>query len=96
MAAMILSRVIGRSRTRLREESVLKDMTELGVRYGVTPLTRISPRSGAGDAILKEARRNVAMIVMGVSARPGEDLYFGNTATKVIQECAMPVLFLAT
>jgi nucleotide-binding universal stress UspA family protein len=93
---LFVSQNDGRSRTRVREESVLKDMSELGERYGVDPTTRISARSGAADAILKEARRNVAMIVMGVSARPGEELVFGNTATKVIQSCEMPVLFLAT
>jgi Kef-type K+ transport system membrane component KefB/nucleotide-binding universal stress UspA family protein len=94
--ALFVSQNDGRSRTRAREESVLKDMTELGERYDVTVATRISPRAAAADAILKEARRNYAMIVMGVSARPGEELFFGNTATQVLTACQMPVLFLAS
>jgi nucleotide-binding universal stress UspA family protein len=94
--ALFVSQNDGRSRTRLREESVLKDMAGLGERYGVGLATRISARAGAGDAIIQEARRNYAMIVMGVSARPGEELFFGNTATQVLGACRMPVLFLAT
>jgi len=33
---------------------------------------------------------------MGVSARPGEDLFFGNTATQVMAEAKRSVLFLAS
>ena len=91
-----LGMALVKQRTRLREESVLKDMAGLGERYGVGLATRISARAGAGDAIIQEARRNYAMIVMGVSARPGEELFFGNTATQVLGACRMPVLFLAT
>ena len=86
----------GRTRTRAREERVLKDVTELGARYDVTVTTRISPRGAPGEAIIAEARRNFAMIVMGVSARPGEDLFFGNTAVTVLKACKMPLLFLAS
>ena len=87
---------MGSSRTRLREERVLKDMVELGERYDVDVTTRISARSAAPEAILKEGRRNVAMIVMGVSARPGEELFFGNTATQVLKGWKRPILLLAS
>jgi nucleotide-binding universal stress UspA family protein len=94
--ALFVSQNDGRSRTRAREEGVLKDMTGLGDRYGVVAATRISARGAPADAIIQESRRNYAMIVMGVSARPGEALFFGNTATKVVGACRMPVLFVAT
>jgi Kef-type K+ transport system membrane component KefB/nucleotide-binding universal stress UspA family protein len=93
---LFVSQTDGRSRTRLREENVLKDMAELGERYDVTVTTKISPRSAAADAILKEAQRNYAMIVMGVSARPGEELFFGNTATAVLKDAKSPILMLAS
>jgi Kef-type K+ transport system membrane component KefB/nucleotide-binding universal stress UspA family protein len=93
---LFVSQNDGRSRTRAREEGVLKDMAELGDRYGVDVVTRISARGAPADAIIQESRRNYAMIVMGVSARPGEELFFGNTATKVLGGCRMPVLFVAT
>jgi nucleotide-binding universal stress UspA family protein len=36
------------------------------------------------------------MIVMGVSARPGEELYFGNTATTVLRDWKGPALMVAS
>jgi nucleotide-binding universal stress UspA family protein len=74
---------------------VLKDMTHLAERYEVNVTTRISARAEAGGAILK-AGRNFDMIVMGVSARPGEGLYFGTTATEVLRAWSRPILFLAS
>jgi Kef-type K+ transport system membrane component KefB/nucleotide-binding universal stress UspA family protein len=94
--ALFVSQTDGHSRTRLREERVLKDVTELGERYEVSVTTRISARSSAAPAILREAKRNYAMIVMGVSVRSGEDLFFGNTATSVLKEWTNPILFLAS
>jgi Kef-type K+ transport system membrane component KefB/nucleotide-binding universal stress UspA family protein len=94
--ALFVSQTDGHSRTRLREERVLKDMTELGERYGVAVTTRISPRSAAADAILKEAGRNTTMIVMGVAARPGEELFFGNTVAAVLKEWRASILMLAS
>src|SRR4051812_14775631 len=93
---LFVSQADGRSRTRTREESVLKDMTELGERYDVKVTTRISPRSEAAEAILKEAKRSTTMIAMGVSARPGEELFFGNTATAVLKDWDAPILMLAS
>jgi nucleotide-binding universal stress UspA family protein len=93
---LFVSQTDGSRRTRIREERVLKDMAELGERYDVAVTTRISARSAAAEAILKEARRNFAMIVMGVSARPGEELFFGNTATQVLKGWKRPILLLAS
>ncbi len=94
--ALFVSQADGRTRTRLREESVLKDMVDLGERYDVSVITRISPRAEAAQAILREAKRSMAMIVMGVSARPGEELFFGNTATTILKDWEKPVLMLAS
>jgi Kef-type K+ transport system membrane component KefB/nucleotide-binding universal stress UspA family protein len=93
---LFVSQTDGHARTRLREERVLKDMTELGERYGVAVTTRISARSAAPDAILKETQRSFSMIVMGVAARPGEELFFGNTAAAVLKGWQGPILMLAS
>jgi Kef-type K+ transport system membrane component KefB/nucleotide-binding universal stress UspA family protein len=93
---LFVSRTDGRSRTRTREEGVLKDMTQLGERYDVDASTRISSRSAAPGAILQEAGRNTAMIVMGVSARPGEELFFGNTVTEVLSQWQGATLLVAS
>lgn len=94
--ALFVSQQDGRSRTRAREEGVLKDMAELAERYGVELSTRISARAAPAGAIVQESRRNYALVVMGVSARPGEELYFGNTASGVLQDVSIPVLLLAS
>ena len=70
VSALFVSQTDGHARTRSREEGVLKGVAELGERYDVRLSTHISKRSGAAEAILKEAERNYDMIVMGVSARP--------------------------
>jgi nucleotide-binding universal stress UspA family protein len=93
---LFVSQTDGHSRTRAREEGVLKDMTQLGERYDVTASTRISSRSAASGAILKEASRNTMMIVMGVSARPGEELFFGNTVTEVLKDWKGAALLIAS
>ena len=84
------------ARTLRHEESVLKDVAELAQRYDVQLATRISQRGAAAPAILAEARRGQAMIVMGVSARPGEQLFFGNTASAVLKESRQSVLLVAS
>jgi len=94
--ALFVSQTDGRSRTRVREEQVLKDMTQVAERYDVTVSTRISPRAEASATILKEAVRGYTMVIMGVSARPGEELYFGNTATAVLKDWKGPALMVAT
>jgi Kef-type K+ transport system membrane component KefB/nucleotide-binding universal stress UspA family protein len=96
VGALFVSQADGRSRTRSREESVLKDMVELAERYDVQLDTFISKRSGAAEAILKEARRGYEMIVMGAASRAGDELFFGNTASTVFREWKNPILLLAT
>ena len=93
---LFVSQTDGQTRTRLREERVLKDMAELGQRYDVPVITRISQRAAPAGAILTEAKRGFSMVVMGVSARPGEELFFGNTATAVLREWKAPILILAS
>jgi nucleotide-binding universal stress UspA family protein len=93
---LFVSQTDGQTRTRLREERVLKDMAELGQRYDVPVITRISQRGAPAGAILTEARRGFSMVVMGVSARPGEELFFGNTVTAVLKDWKAPILLVAS
>jgi Kef-type K+ transport system membrane component KefB/nucleotide-binding universal stress UspA family protein len=94
--ALYVSQTDGHLRTRTREEGVLKDMSELAERYDVRLSTHISKRSGAPEAILKEAKSGYDMIVMGVSPRPGEELFFGNTAAQILRDWKNPLLFVAS
>ena len=94
VSALFVSQTDGHSRTRSREESVLKDMVELAGRYDVQLTTFISKRSGAADAILKKARSGYGLIVMGASTRAGDDLFFGNTASAVFRDWKNPLLLI--
>jgi Kef-type K+ transport system membrane component KefB/nucleotide-binding universal stress UspA family protein len=79
-----------------REEAVLKDIADLGERYGVSVLTAMRMQGAAGEAIRKEAARGVALIVMGVTQRPGDELFFGDTAATVLNKCRGPIVLLST
>jgi Kef-type K+ transport system membrane component KefB/nucleotide-binding universal stress UspA family protein len=92
----VYAAVGGRARrTRAREEELLKDMTKLAERYDVPLQSRIAAHADTARAILAAAAHH-DLIVMGVSVRPGEDLFFGNTATQMMMEGRKPVLFLAS
>jgi nucleotide-binding universal stress UspA family protein len=82
--------------SRRREEAVLKDIADLADRYDVLLQTAIRTNISADVAICREAAKGVTMIVMGVSQRPGDELFFGNTANAVLAKCRGPILLLAT
>ncbi|HXC54221.1 MAG TPA: cation:proton antiporter [Rhizomicrobium sp.] len=86
----------GRAITRTQEEAVLKDIAELGERYDVAPRTALQPKATAHEAILKTAAKGFGLIVMGVSRRPGEQLFFGNTAAAILKDWKGAVLFVAS
>lgn len=79
-----------------REEAVLKDVADLADRYGVAVDTAIRTRATADRAIAREVAKGAAMVVMGVTQRPGEELFFGDTATAVLAAVACPVVLLAS
>jgi nucleotide-binding universal stress UspA family protein len=83
-------------RIRAREQEVLKDAVRLADRYNVALQTRIVGHGDAARAIIDEAMRGYDLVIMGVGARPGPELFFGNTATKVMASIKTPVLFLAS
>lgn len=82
--------------TRLQEEAVLKDIADLGERYKVTVRTALQPKVAADDAILKIAASGHALIIMGVGRRPGEQLYFGNTASAILKKWKGTALLVAS
>jgi nucleotide-binding universal stress UspA family protein len=93
---LFVSRNQGHSRTLRGEEGMLKDLSDLAERYAVSVTTDISRRGGAAEAILGEGSDKFDMIVMGVSPRPGDDLFFGNTASAVLKGSQLPILLIAS
>jgi K+:H+ antiporter len=85
------------SATHRNEEAVLKEISELADRYDRRVRTAIRIDVAADDAILKEARRGkYDLIILGVTRRPGETLFFGNTASAVLESSDLSILFVAS
>ena len=74
---------------------MLKDIADLGERYDVTLHTALQPKA-APEGATKRAAANHGLIVMGVNVRPGDELYFGNTAGAVLKDWKGAVLFVAS
>jgi nucleotide-binding universal stress UspA family protein len=78
-----------------REEAALKDVADLAERYGVQIKTAMRAQDAAADAIIREAAKTAALVVMGVSQRSGDELFFGETAAAVLSACATPLVLVA-
>jgi Kef-type K+ transport system membrane component KefB/nucleotide-binding universal stress UspA family protein len=81
---------------RRNDEAVLKDISALADRYGVSVRRSIRGDTAPDAAILKEAKRGYDLVVLGANRRPGETLFFGNTAAAVLDGSQAPKLFVAT
>jgi len=88
----------GRSygRRRRNHEAALRDIAGLGARYDVQVATQIDRHELPEAPILKIAMRRGDLIVMGVSRRPGESLFFGNTAAALMNRWTGAILFVAS
>jgi Kef-type K+ transport system membrane component KefB/nucleotide-binding universal stress UspA family protein len=82
--------------TRRNEQAVLKDIAALADRYDVTVRSTTLSNLAPDEAILRESKRGYDLIVLGVSRRTGETLFFGNTAAAVLDRSATSNLFVAS
>jgi nucleotide-binding universal stress UspA family protein len=84
-------------RTRSHENAILKDIVAIADGYNMSIRTAVVADSAADEAILKEAkRRKNNLIVMGVGRRPGEKLFFGDTASALMKGAGSSLFFLAS
>jgi nucleotide-binding universal stress UspA family protein len=84
-------------RTRRHEEAILKDIVAIADGYNMSIRTAVLSENAADEAILNEAkRRKNNLIVMGVGRRPGEKLFFGDTASSLLEDAECSLLFLAS
>jgi len=75
------------------QKSMLDAVSELGVlMLRNTTRADIAP----DQAILREAGRGYDLVVLGVSRRPGDVLFFGNTAAAVLERSPTSILFVAS
>ncbi len=82
--------------TRRNELAVLKDISALADRYEVRVRSTMRANMAPDEAILRESKRGYDLIVLGVSRRPGDTLFFGNTAAAVLDRSETSNLFVAS
>jgi Kef-type K+ transport system membrane component KefB/nucleotide-binding universal stress UspA family protein len=79
------------------EEAVLREIVALGDSMDVEVKTAVRTSTSAADAILRRARgAKHNLIVMGVSARPGESPFFGDVPAAVLARADRSTLFVAS
>ncbi len=84
-------------RTRRHEEAILKDIVAIADGYNMSIRTAVLAERAADEAILSELeRRNHNLVVMGVGRRPGERLFFGDTASALLAKSERSLLFVAS
>jgi nucleotide-binding universal stress UspA family protein len=82
---------------RRNERAILNDIVELADQYKQKIRTTVRSGTRPDQAILSEIKRNSRnLIVMGISRRPGEKLFFGDTATAVFEHAPISGVFLST
>ena len=84
-------------RVRTQENAILKDIVAIADGYNMSISTAVVADSAADQAILKEAaKRKNNLIVMGANRRPGEKLFFGDTASALMKGAKCSLLFMAS
>jgi nucleotide-binding universal stress UspA family protein len=84
-------------RERRHEQAILKEIVQMADRYDVTVKTAVRSDVAPDAAILAQAKAGGHdLIVMGVQRRPGDKLFFGDTAAAVLEKSPGSVLFLSS
>jgi nucleotide-binding universal stress UspA family protein len=81
---------------RRNELGVFKDIAALAERYDVALRSATRADIAPDEAILREGGRGYDLVVLGVSRRPGDMLFFGNTAASVLERSPTSILFVAS
>jgi Kef-type K+ transport system membrane component KefB len=87
----------GGPRERRHEQAILKEIVQMADRYDVKVQTAVRSDVAPDEAILAQAKKGGHdMIVMGVQRRPGNKLFFGDTAAAVFEKSPGSVLYLSS
>jgi nucleotide-binding universal stress UspA family protein len=89
---------LGRTFMAIRnEEAILREAAILADRYRTPIRTAVSSHIAPEEAILRRAERaSYDLIVMGVTKRSGEELFFGNVASAILGKSKSSVLLVAS
>jgi len=76
-------------------EAAIREIVDLGGHYNIRVRGRVRRDRATDNAILKEIESGrYSLLVMGVSRRPGDRLFFGDVAAEVLQRAKCSVLFV--
>jgi nucleotide-binding universal stress UspA family protein len=77
--------------------ATLRDVIDLGKVYGVEVRGTVRSHRSPENAIIREIRDGrYNLLVIGVSPRPGEQLFFGETPAELLERAPCSLLFVAT
>jgi nucleotide-binding universal stress UspA family protein len=75
----------------------MRDVVEMAGRYKAKIETLIRPNATPEEAILTEAKKsNHDIVVMGVTRRPGDKLFFGDIAATVFAKAPCSLILLSS
>ena len=103
LTALYAANPAGRSSRRLRSghagraeaRAILDEVVEMAQRQDLKIRTAVHGEVAAHQAILTQARRSACdLLIMGVSRRPGDKLFFGDTAAAVFKHAPSSIVFL--
>lgn len=78
-------------------DAVVREITEMGEHYGIEVRGAIRQSGSVRNAVLRElAREPHNLLVMGVSPRPGDQLFLGELAAEMLARAATSLLFVCT
>jgi Kef-type K+ transport system membrane component KefB/nucleotide-binding universal stress UspA family protein len=78
-------------------EAIIREIVQLGDHYGVDVKGAVHSVRAPQDAILRQLRiGGHNLLVMGVSPRPGDQLFFGQVAAELLEQAERSVLFVAS
>jgi Kef-type K+ transport system membrane component KefB/nucleotide-binding universal stress UspA family protein len=84
-------------RARQQEQAILKDIVDLADQYDDEIKTAVRADIASDEAILAEVKRGGHnLIIMGVSRRPGDTLFFGDTAGAVVEKVPTSTLLVSS
>jgi nucleotide-binding universal stress UspA family protein len=84
-------------RTRQHEEAILKEIVAIADGYNMSIRTAVLAKRSPDQAILQEVeRRKHNLIIMGVGRRPGDKLFFGDTAATLLEKSERSLIFVAS
>jgi nucleotide-binding universal stress UspA family protein len=80
-----------------QERAIVEEIAAIAEHYGVTLGTVTNSRLAPDKAIVAAAKSGQQdLIVMGVSRRPGDKLFFGDTAATVFEEAPISIVFVSS